>query len=159
MSITRQRSTVWLLVAASVVLSAIGQLCMKVGMLGLAAAGVAAGSSIAIGELLVSPPVLWTVAGLAAYASSMLVWLGVLTRLALSHAYPLLSISYVLVYVGATHWQRLAETATPARTAGTVLIALGVALVCASGSRPPPKLPEMAERPQTRPPRDSGSER
>ena len=47
----------------------------------------------------------------------------------MSFAYPTLSLSYILVYVGATHWPLLAETATPSRTLGTLLILVGVGLV------------------------------
>ena len=117
----------WALLAASIVLSAVGQLCMKVGMQVLAGAGISLDSE---GMSLAAPAMLWTAVGLAAYGASMIVWLGVLTRLALSYAYPLLSISYVLVYFGATHWARIAESTTPTRTIGTLLIALGVGLVC-----------------------------
>lgn len=117
----------WMLVATSIVLSAIGQLCMKVGMQTLAGAGLSLESeSLQLGI----PAMLWTGIGLAAYGASMVVWLGVLTRLALSYAYPLLSVSYILVYFGATHWARIGESTTPARTIGTLLIAVGVGLVC-----------------------------
>ena len=74
--------------------------------------------------------------GLAAYGLSLIAWLAVLARYPLSYAYPLLGLSYVLVYAGATHWARLQETATPLRTAGTLLILLGAALVSRSGARP-----------------------
>jgi undecaprenyl phosphate-alpha-L-ara4N flippase subunit ArnF len=117
----------WLLLAMSIVLSAVGQLCMKAGMQLLAGTGISLDSE---GAPLAVPALLWTGIGLAAYGASMVVWLGVLTRLALSYAYPLLSVSYILVYIGATHWARIEESATPARTIGTLLIALGVGLVC-----------------------------
>jgi undecaprenyl phosphate-alpha-L-ara4N flippase subunit ArnF len=71
----------------------------------------------------------WAVAGLAAYGVSLLCWLVVLRRYRLSHAYPLLALSYVLVYLGATQWGRLHEAPSAARTAGTLLIVCGVALV------------------------------
>jgi hypothetical protein len=38
-------------------------------------------------------------------------------------------LSYVLVYFGAIHWQRLHETASTPRALGTLLILGGVALV------------------------------
>jgi len=117
----------WALLATSIVLSAVGQLCMKVGMQLLAGAGISLDSE---GISLAVPAMLWTGIGLAAYGASMVVWLGVLTRLALSYAYPLLSVSYILVYFGATHWARIEESTTPARTIGTLLIAVGVGLVC-----------------------------
>lgn len=72
---------------------------------------------------------LWLIAGLACYGLSMLLWIRVLMHLPLSVAYPLLSISYVLVYLVATSWPVWGETATPARSAGIGLIMLGVILV------------------------------
>ena len=67
--------------------------------------------------------------GLACYLLSMLLWIRVLMRLPLSVAYPLLSISYVLVYLVATSWSFWGETASTARSAGIGLILLGVILV------------------------------
>ena len=122
--------------SASIVLSALGQLGMKAGMqhLKLARADGELAWSLAF-----SPPLrdalLWTLAGLAAYALSLLAWLAVLVRYRLSYAYPLLALSYVLVYVGATSWPELAEPATPQRTLGTLLILAGVALVSLTGER------------------------
>jgi len=48
----------------------------------------------------------------------------------------LLGLSYVLVYVGATQWPRLLESATPARTVGTLLILAGVTLVALTRDDP-----------------------
>jgi undecaprenyl phosphate-alpha-L-ara4N flippase subunit ArnF len=109
------------LLVSSIVLSAVGQLCMKAGMKELHAAGSWWVDGFA--------PIVWTVAGLTAYVCSLFAWLAVLVRYPLSFAYPVLSLSYILVYLGATNWPLLAETATPMRTAGTLLILAGVALV------------------------------
>jgi undecaprenyl phosphate-alpha-L-ara4N flippase subunit ArnF len=117
--------------AASIVLSAAGQLGMKAGMHALAnPEGLPAPD-----HWLTSGAVLWTVAGLACYGLSMLAWLAALTRYALSLMYPLLGLSYVLVYLGATHWSVLMEPASAQRSLGTLLIAVGVAIVSASGHR------------------------
>ena len=128
----------WLGIAClvtSIVLSALGQLGMKAGMLELHRSGAAdfawsAGSFAAL-----RPALLWTVAGLTSYALSLLAWLAVLARYRLSYAYPLLGLAYVLVYIGATHWPRLAEPASVLRKAGTLLILAGVALVTVAGTR------------------------
>ena len=121
---------------ASIVLSAIGQLGMKAGMQNLKVAR--AGGEIAW-SLASSPPLrdalLFTTAGLVAYGLSLLAWLAVLVRYRLSYAYPLLALSYVLVYVGATQWPELAEAATPQRTIGTLLILAGVGLASLAGGR------------------------
>jgi undecaprenyl phosphate-alpha-L-ara4N flippase subunit ArnF len=117
------------LLGSSIVLSAGGQLGMKAGMQalhGLSLQGVAPASAT-WAEL--SPAVLWTGGGLMSYGLSLLCWLAVLVRYPLSYAYPLLSLAYVLVYVGATHWARLLEPASALRTSGTLLILAGVALV------------------------------
>lgn len=122
--------------SASIVLSALGQLGMKAGMQNLKLAR--AGSEIAW-SLASSPPLrdalLFTAAGLAAYGLSLLAWLAVLVRYRLSYAYPLLALSYVLVYIGATRWPELAEAATPQRTVGTLLILAGVVLASLAGGR------------------------
>jgi undecaprenyl phosphate-alpha-L-ara4N flippase subunit ArnF len=110
------------LAATSIILSAAGQLGMKAGM-----------SALASSE--VWNAILWTGAGLACYGLSMLAWLGALTRYPLSLVYPLLSLSYVLVYLGATRWPLLMEATSVNRSLGTLLIALGVAIVSTSGRR------------------------
>ena len=119
---------------ASIVLSALGQLAMKNGMRHLHLAG-AGEIAWPITSPAVRAAVFWTVVGLAAYGTSLLTWLAVLVRYRLSYAYPLLALSYVLVYVGATHWPQLLEPATPARTLGTLLILAGVALASLTGER------------------------
>lgn len=124
-----------LLLGSSILLSAAGQLGMKAGMQALADSGAQAAVHAATLAAL-APAIEWTVAGLAAYGLSLVAWLAVLARYPLSYAYPLLGLSYVIVYVGATHWDRLHETATPLRTAGTLLILLGAALVSRSDTRP-----------------------
>jgi undecaprenyl phosphate-alpha-L-ara4N flippase subunit ArnF len=73
--------------------------------------------------------VAWLGFGLVCYLLSMLLWIRVLMHLPLSMAYPLLSISYVLVYLVATSWSFWGETASTARSAGIGLILLGVILV------------------------------
>ena len=107
---------------------------MKAGMAALHSAqtGVA---ELVLDWRTLAEPLLWTGGGLAAYALSLLSWLAVLVRYPLSFAYPFLSLSYVLVYIGATHWPRLVETATPLRTAGTLLILAGVGLVSITAGR------------------------
>ena len=72
---------------------------------------------------------IWTATGLVSYAVSLCLWLIVLVRYPLSIAYPLLSLSYICVYAGATFWPRLAETATLSRSLGTIAILVGVAIV------------------------------
>ncbi|HZF30487.1 MAG TPA: 4-amino-4-deoxy-L-arabinose-phospho-UDP flippase [Gammaproteobacteria bacterium] len=113
--------------AASIVLSAAGQLGMKLGMRELHAIG---GAHVAAADWAAAVPAAsWTGLGLASYVASLLAWLLVLARYPLSYAYPLLGLSYVLVYVCATRWPVFGESATPLRTFGTLLVVAGVVLV------------------------------
>jgi undecaprenyl phosphate-alpha-L-ara4N flippase subunit ArnF len=136
---TRRRLGIACLVA-SIVLSALGQLGMKAGMLELHRSGAA--DLWSIGSFAAwRPALLWTVAGLTSYALSLLAWLAVLARYRLSYAYPLLGVSYVLVYIGATQWPVLMEPATTTRTVGTLLIIAGVALVSLTRDRAAQRAP------------------
>ena len=72
-------------------------------------------------------------AGVSAYALSMACWFFALRRLPLSYAYPLLSLSYVLVYLLAAVLPWFGETATLFRTAGVALIVFGVRLIHTAG--------------------------
>jgi len=132
-------STRWIgaaALSASIVLSALGQLGMKAGMQNLKLAR--AGGELAWTAVSTPPlrdALFFTAAGLVAYGLSLLAWLAVLVRYRLSYAYPLLALSYVLVYAGATQWPVLAEAATPQRTLGTLLILAGVGLASLTGGR------------------------
>jgi undecaprenyl phosphate-alpha-L-ara4N flippase subunit ArnF len=128
----RQRVSM-LLIGCSIVLSAGAQLLMKAGMLEL-------GNLDMMHTLKISPetmahllPVLaWVLTGLMLYAISMLTWMGALAKCDLSLAYPLLGLSYVLVYGGAVIWPRLHETVSVSKTIGILLILAGVFLVTRS---------------------------
>ncbi|MEC5318379.1 4-amino-4-deoxy-L-arabinose-phosphoundecaprenol flippase subunit ArnF [Brenneria populi subsp. brevivirga] len=88
----------------------------------------------AIAEWRLSPrPALALFAGLTAYGFSMLCWLLALRRLPLSRAYPVLSLSYVLVWMLAILLPAFAEPFHPGALAGVALILLG--LLC-MGVRP-----------------------
>jgi undecaprenyl phosphate-alpha-L-ara4N flippase subunit ArnF len=117
------------LLACSVVLSACAQLLMKAGMLALQhadAGGVMQLLQVAISDVAVSG---FIGAGLLCYALSMLAWLLALTGYRLSIAYPMLGISYVLVYLGAVSWERIGEPFSLLRLAGIMLVLIGVVLV------------------------------
>ncbi len=67
---------------------------------------------------------------LGLYAISVLLWLVVLSRVPLSYAYPMVSLSYVLVIL-ASKWI-LGESISWIRWVGVLLICLGVALIARS---------------------------
>lgn len=77
------------------------------------------------------PPLLVLFGGLTAYGFSMLCWLLALRRLPLSRAYPVLSLSYVLVWILAILLPAFAEPFHPGAMAGGALILLGLLCMCA----------------------------
>jgi len=60
---------------------------------------------------------------------AMLIWIYVLKHFELSMAYPLLSIGYILVYLGAVAWPKIGEAFLWEKTTGILLIMLGVILI------------------------------
>ena len=125
--IKQQRAFFYLL--TSIVLSACAQLLMKAGMIALA--GVNSNAEAAIVDAVLNNSQIpgYILSGLVCYAVSMLAWLLALTRYPLSLAYPLLGMSYVLVYLGAVLWQRIGEEFSLLRSAGILLVFVGVILV------------------------------
>jgi drug/metabolite transporter (DMT)-like permease len=107
------------LIIASVALGATGQVLMKLGMASLG--GGAFASTITAG--LTEPLVLL---GLACYAASSVSWLVVLSRVALSVAYPFGALSYVVVVLVAL---ATGEIVSALRWAGVALIVGGIWLV------------------------------
>ena len=73
----------------------------------------------------VAEPRLWI--GLALFGISALFWLVVLSRVALSVAYPLVGFSYIIVVAIAKF--RLNEAVPPLRWIGVCVIATGIALI------------------------------
>lgn len=119
-----------LYMTASILLSSLAQLSMKAGML-LFATHTTHGWPGLI-ALLGMPALLWVGAGLACYGLSLLFWMSAIARLELSLAYPMLSLSYVLVYVIAVNWPFLHEHASWVRTIGIMVVVLGVVLIARS---------------------------
>ena len=77
-------------------------------------------------------PKLWL--GLAIFGVSAVFWLVVLSRVALTVAYPLVGLSYVVVVaIGRFYFH---EHVPPLRWAGVSVIAAGIALIGLSFSRP-----------------------
>jgi len=111
----------------SIILVTLAQLLMKWGMQHLPLLGLADISP----SLLFSYPiaVLAVAGGIAGYALSMLCWFYTLLYLPLSLAYPLLSISYALVYAAAVFLPAFNETATVLKTLGVGFILCGVSLI------------------------------
>jgi multidrug transporter EmrE-like cation transporter len=112
-----------LLLGLSILLGACGQLLMKAGMVHGHMRGEGSFISMALHS-----PLVWI--GVLAYAASAVSWLGVLSKVPLSVAYPCVAAGYVLVMFGAAYW--LGESLTPWKVAGTVMVVLGVAATALS---------------------------
>ena len=119
------------LLLVTIIASASAQLLLKAGMVSLHDLSVSSDSFTA--AFLHGSVIGWVLGGFVCYAISMLAWLGVLARFQLSFAYPLLGLSYVMVYLGAVAWPKLAEPLSLVRLAGILLVVVGVGLVAVSG--------------------------
>lgn len=116
----------FLLIIASVSLSAIAQLALKIGTSNAAAAR-SAGLGGEVGGLLQSPMIF---VGLGLYGFGALLWLFVLGRAPLSLAYPFVGLGFILTMLAGILY--LNEGVSAARIAGTLMIALGCVLVARS---------------------------
>lgn len=128
-----KKMAVYLLVA-SILLTSCAQLLMKTGMTGL---GEFSFNLHFLQQLLVLEkvgPLLFVFFGLACYGFSMIAWIGVLTRIELSVAYPFLSISYILVYLAATSLPWFNESISIFRLSGIIFICIGLFMITRSHS-------------------------
>ncbi len=118
------------IILMSVALSAVAQLCLKVGV-GRAAPNPRSGTFPGIFEalfvMLTSPYVL---IGLALYGIGAVVWLFVLRAAPLSLAYPFVGMGFIAT--AAIGVFGLGEQMTMGRALGTILIAIGCIIVARS---------------------------
>ena len=111
--------------AASVALVSVAQLLLRWAMMHLPAV-----DGAGLNVLLAAPlPSAALTGGLIAYGLSMVCWLCALHYLPLSRAYPLLSLSYVLVWAGALLLPSFHEVFRWSSAAGIGLILLGLLCV------------------------------
>ncbi|MDH3287349.1 MAG: EamA family transporter [Betaproteobacteria bacterium] len=66
----------------------------------------------------------WVMSALAAAVLAAALWMAAMTRLPLSHAYPMVSLAFVLVLIASGLFFH--EAITPWKIAGTALIVLGI---------------------------------
>nr|WP_202987537.1 4-amino-4-deoxy-L-arabinose-phosphoundecaprenol flippase subunit ArnF [Mixta mediterraneensis] len=111
---------------SSVLLVSLAQLVLRAAMPELPALSEI--SSLQMAQYL--KPLLLLCAGLGAYALSMLCWMLALRYLPLNRLYPLLSLSYVLVWLGAISLPMFGETFRWSSFTGVLLIIFG--LLCVS---------------------------
>ncbi|AHG22350.1 4-amino-4-deoxy-L-arabinose-phospho-UDP flippase [Chania multitudinisentens RB-25] len=113
--------------AASILLVTLAQLLMKWGMMQLPLLSF---TNVTLELLRYYWLALLAVSsGILGYALSMLCWFFALRCLPLNRAYPLLSISYALVYLAAVILPWFNETASWLKTLGALLILFGVWLI------------------------------
>lgn len=77
-----------------------------------------------------TPGAIALLAGLFAYVCSMGCWFLALRRMALSKAYPLLSLSYVMVWAAAIWLPWLHESFSMGKLVGVCVIFIGLLFVC-----------------------------
>ena len=122
------------LLVVSVVFATAGQLTLKAAMEAIGRIGTAqvseAGQTIARA---VKEPLLWI--GLVLFGISALFWLVVLSRVALSLAYPFVGLSYVVVVALARFFFH--EHVPTLRWIGVSVIAVGIALIGISSKTVP----------------------
>lgn len=74
-----------------------------------------------LARLLVNP---WVVSALAAALGAAVAWMAAMTKLDLSHAYPFMSLAFVLVLLGSAYFFH--EPVTAPKLAGLVLVCAGI---------------------------------
>lgn len=114
--------TAWSMLAASVLLSAAAQVAFKLALTG------SAGGVGGLLSTLLRPGILF---GLGLYGLSVLIWFGVLRRLPLSVAYPMVSVGFVLTAIAGV--VIFGEALTATKVLGVLLIVAGV-VVLAQGA-------------------------
>jgi len=113
------------LLAVNILLNVVGQLAMKKGMTAVGAVTFQLDRfASTMGQALSNGFVL---AGIAAYGVSAILWLVLLSRLALSYVYPAISLGYVVVVL--ISWAALKEDIPSLRWLGGLVICGGVYLV------------------------------
>ncbi|APS30940.1 4-amino-4-deoxy-L-arabinose-phosphoundecaprenol flippase subunit ArnF [Pectobacterium brasiliense] len=116
---------VWAL--GSIALASTAQVLMKSGMLALPSISLAHWPSLS--TLLAGWPAVAVLIGMLCYGLSMVCWFMVLRYLPLSRAYPLISLSYAVVYLAAVFLPWLNEPMSMRKNFGVLIILLGVWLV------------------------------
>lgn len=116
-----------LLILSSVLLGAIGQVLLKVGMRNITPELSWLGLVKLVGRVFTTPALL---TGLVCFGSSFLLWLVVISKEELSYAYPMVSLGYIIAVLAS--WVLFKENIGLVRLGGLLLIVLGVSLVARS---------------------------
>ncbi|MDO7844617.1 EamA family transporter [Sphingomonas immobilis] len=133
---------VWFVLAFTVCLTGVAQICLKFGVLSLVSRLQA--STGPLDSVLIAATEWRLIGALGLYGVATITWLYVLSRLPLSVAYPFVGLSFISVLVMSVLF--LGEKVVPLQVCGTLCVAVGVVLVAIS-SRPPAPAPVIV--PQT----------
>jgi len=114
-------------ILASILLVSAAQLMIKLGMNALPL-------NLNISMAFPWTSITWIMLGIVGYGVSMLMWMMALSIYQLSFAYPLLSTSYIIVYLGAVLLPQLNESVSIIKTIGILFIVAGVVFVTKSKS-------------------------
>ena len=112
----------------SVILGVIGQLSLKQGMINVGKIPSRASEIFSFYLKAAANPYIWL--GFISYGISFLIWLGILSKIELSYARPIVASGYILVAMFS--WWLWGENLTIQRWVGIILIFLGVILVARS---------------------------
>ena len=118
-----------LLIIVSVSISAVAQVCLKLGMSGeMVVDAIKAGDiwQIAISTIQSG----WVLTGLFLYVVGAIIWLFVLARVDVSYAYPFVGIGFIFTMVLGKIF--LGDQITAIRITGTLVVVVGLAMVARS---------------------------
>lgn len=111
------------LILINVVLGSVGQISLKYGASRLGGAHSGHGLLYAL-QCMFTP---YVILGLSLYAVSAVIWIRILKQVNLSFAYPMISLSYVVVVVLSAIFFR--EKISSVTIAGLALVCIGVSLI------------------------------
>lgn len=109
----------------SIVLSAVGQLLLKLGVMNVGDMDFKAGHLLS--TLVNTFTNVWVLLGVVCFVTSMVLWLKVISTMELSRAYPSVSLSYVIVFIFSVIWFH--EGVSVGKVAGLASIMLGIFLL------------------------------
>ncbi|MBU0455160.1 MAG: SMR family transporter [Pseudomonadota bacterium] len=113
------------LVLICMVLNSVAQILLKAAMTRIGVFSFSFQNLVPIGMKVIASPFIWI--GMVIYASSVFVWLLVLSRVDVGVAYPLTSIGFILTALAAYFF--LGESLSLVRVAGIVVIIAGIYLI------------------------------
>jgi len=117
-----------ILILMAVLCASCGQLFLKRGMMQVGDITLRFRGIIPLSIKVFSSPLVWI--GLISYGIGALLWLVVLSKTELSYAYPMVSISYIIVILGSI--MLFNEDVSLLRWIGVILVCIGVCIVARS---------------------------